>query len=400
MKQVKVKTYRFLTLVGLLFLCMFNKVTAQTDDSIRVSLLTCYPSDKEVYTLYGHTAIRYHDMAAKKDWVFNYGVFNFRKPFFTLRFLFGLTDYELGVLPYDIFIKEYQRQQRGIVEQTLNMTTEEKLQLWYALLKNYRPEEREYRYNVFYNNCTTQARDIIERCIQGSVDYHSKRQANLSFREMTHQCTEAQQWETMSIDLCLGLSADFNTNVREQQFLPMNLMEDFDGATISSGDDIRPLVSGKRHLLSPLAAASSAPNRMLRLPSPSAVFGVLLLLSIAITYSEHKRHRTYRVYDAFLFTSIAIVGVVMFALFLSQHPTTSTNLQLLLFCPVILFFLPSIYKGKSTSFWTIETFLLIFFLFGRFFQHYAEGMCFLALSLLSRCWSHRNEIYLKRRNLK
>ena len=77
-------------------------------DSVEVALLTCQPHD-EIYSLYGHTAIRYHDMRKGKevDVAFNYGVFDFKKPYFVLRFVFGLTDYELGVYPFNIFLKEY-----------------------------------------------------------------------------------------------------------------------------------------------------------------------------------------------------------------------------------------------------------------------------------------------------
>ena len=40
------------------------------DDSVEVSLLTCSPHD-EIYSLYGHTAIRYHDLRTGEDWTFN-----------------------------------------------------------------------------------------------------------------------------------------------------------------------------------------------------------------------------------------------------------------------------------------------------------------------------------------
>ncbi|WP_423809215.1 DUF4105 domain-containing protein, partial [Prevotella pectinovora] len=71
-------------------------------DSIRVSLLTCSPHD-EIYSLYGHTAIRYEDKASKTDIVVNYGMFSFKKPFFVARFVLGLTDYEMGIQDFNDF---------------------------------------------------------------------------------------------------------------------------------------------------------------------------------------------------------------------------------------------------------------------------------------------------------
>lgn len=69
--------------------------TAEYMDSVEISLLTCSPHE-EVYSLYGHTALRMHDLhqGRQHDVVFNWGVFNFEKPHFVLRFVFGLTDYE------------------------------------------------------------------------------------------------------------------------------------------------------------------------------------------------------------------------------------------------------------------------------------------------------------------
>ena len=70
-------------------------------DSVEVALLTCQPHE-EIYSLYGHTALRINDLRTGQDWAFNYGVFNYKAPHFVLRFVFGLTDYELGVLPTKI----------------------------------------------------------------------------------------------------------------------------------------------------------------------------------------------------------------------------------------------------------------------------------------------------------
>ena len=100
----------FLLVWGILstFQVMANAETPQDNlekyDSIEVSLLTCSPHE-EIYSLYGHTALRWHDLhqsgpSAGNDIAFNWGIFNFNKPYFVLRFVFGLTDYELGIMPF------------------------------------------------------------------------------------------------------------------------------------------------------------------------------------------------------------------------------------------------------------------------------------------------------------
>ena len=115
---------KVLRCILLLVLLLNARVMSSTSvvnqkDSIRISLLTCAPGD-EVYSLFGHTAIRYQDPQQKLDIVFNYGMFSFKTPHFLWRFIKGETDYELGVNSYQDFASEYIYLERGVNEQILN----------------------------------------------------------------------------------------------------------------------------------------------------------------------------------------------------------------------------------------------------------------------------------------
>lgn len=102
-----------------------EKQEADTSDSIRISLLTC-ASGGEIYSLFGHTAIRYENLTRGIDAVFNYGLFNFNAPNFILRFALGETDYQLGVTDYKRFAAEYNYLERDVWQQVLNLTPLEK----------------------------------------------------------------------------------------------------------------------------------------------------------------------------------------------------------------------------------------------------------------------------------
>ena len=67
---------------------------------------------------------------------------------FPPKFVFGLCDYEMGVYPFDLFVEEYTEEGRGIVEQRINLTRQEKLDIVNALALNARPENKVYRYNL------------------------------------------------------------------------------------------------------------------------------------------------------------------------------------------------------------------------------------------------------------
>ena len=133
-KSFMKKIYWLLLLLWTVCTCP-EKVQAQDfeQDSIEFSLLTCSPST-EIYALYGHTAIRYRNMTNGDDWAFNYGLFDFGAPNFIWRFTKGECDYELGIIPYDLMEEEYRRRGSAVYAQVLNLTREEKENLFRLLM--------------------------------------------------------------------------------------------------------------------------------------------------------------------------------------------------------------------------------------------------------------------------
>lgn len=359
-------------------------------DSIEVSLLTCSPHE-EIYSLYGHSALRWHDMRqnglnAGNDIVFNWGIFNFNKPYFVLRFVFGLTDYELGPIPYQPFCNYYQEWGSSVTEQVLNLTPEEKMRLQAALAENLKPENRIYRYNYFYDNCSTRPRDIVEKCLNGRLEYAQREDYTPSYREMVSLCTRNHPWATFGNDMLLGVKADFATDLREQEFLPENLMYDFDHAQIYAAGEYRPLVKERRIPVLPGVQVIEQDFPL----SPMECALILLALTVVIMLIEWKSGKRQVWYDVILMTIQGLAGCVLFVMLFSQHPTTSTNLQILLLNPLPLFFIPSVIRQNVTRWQKILLTMIILYLIGSIFQHYAEGMIIVALSLLLRIWPLQN----------
>lgn len=363
-------------------------VAAQEDltpmDSVEISLLTCQPHD-EVYSLYGHTAIRYHDLRPGGfDLAFNYGVFDFKKPHFVARFVFGLTDYELGAYPFKYFLEEYRRFGSMVTEQVLNLTAEEKLILHEALAMNLRPENKIYRYNFFYSNCTTKARDIIENCINGKIEYAGREDYTPSYREMVHGMTRNNPWARFGNDLLLGIKADFKTDLRQQEFLPGNLLYDFDHAQIYSEGTYRPLIKERR-----IAVPAGVQIVQEGFPlTPLSCAAVLLAIGLVIFFFEWRKKRVFIVWDVLLMLAVGTFGIVLTLMLFSQHPTVSLNLQIILLNPLPLLFLWPVIRRRQTRYWAISAILAVLFLIGSFFQSYAEGIHVLALCLLMQCYAN------------
>ena len=129
-----------------------------------VYLLTC-ASGNETYSLWGHSALRVVIQATQSDKVYNWGVFDFGTPNFAWKFAKGRLDYMLGVYNYNVFIRDYFLEKRSVISQKVNLNQVEKLRLMLLLQENMKPENRNYRYDFLYDNCSTRIRDIIEKLI-------------------------------------------------------------------------------------------------------------------------------------------------------------------------------------------------------------------------------------------
>lgn len=300
---------------------------APLSQEARISLLTSSPYEAEVFTVYGHAALRVHDPNLKIDYVFNYGIFDFSRPHFIYRFAKGETDYMLGVANYADYIIEYQMRGSTVTEQQLNLTQAERQKVWEALVINYRPENRTYRYNFFFDNCATRPAALIERAV-GQIDYRYPYEAT-SFRALINHCTRAHDWLTFGCDLALGSPTDRLATPHEMLFLPDYLREAFSKAEIvDSEGQRRPLVSETMVIE---AGEPDEPERGIwDLLSPMRLGWLLFAMTCIITTWGNYQKRAYKGFDILLFSLAGLAGCVLFFLsFLSVHPCTWPNYSLL-----------------------------------------------------------------------
>ena len=382
-----------------LLLLPTGQASANNNDSIRLSLLTCAPGE-EIYSLFGHTAIRYENSSQGIDVVFNYGLFSFNTPNFIFRFSLGETDYQLGATDYERFAAEYAFFGRSVWQQTLNLTDEEKTELIRLLQENYRPENRVYRYNFFYDNCATRPRDKIEESIAGKVIYPAEPQdGSLTFRDIVHQYCKGHPWARFGIDLCIGSEADQPITQRQMMFAPFYLMDAFDGAQIKGDSIQRPLITANELVVD----ATPEPDESDWMPTPLQCSLLLFILTAAATIYGIRRRTGLWGIDLFLFGIAGIVGCVLaFLALFSQHPAVSSNFLLLVFHPGQLLFLPYIIycvrKGKKCWYLTLNLAVLTLFisLFWLMPQKFNPAVLPLAASLWIRSASHLILMYKKR----
>lgn len=372
-----------------LFLCLvlllFTPSGAQ-ESSIRVTLLTCSPG-QEVYALYGHTALRCEDTATGLDEVFNYGVFDFRKPNFTWHFVLGECDYMVMPMPWEPFLQEYRQRGSSVTAQELNLTQEEGRRLIGRLLENCRPENREYRYNFLYNNCTTMVRDMIERVVIGQVVYPNTL-PHYTYREMLRQYTAGYPWAQEGNDLLLGADVDTLLTERAAMFAPEYLMRYCEDAYICAPNgDQRPLVRRTEVVIEARPQAPAEEFPLLPWQVMLLLAGVCLLMMAL----EYWTRRTFWLWDVLLLLAEGAVGTgLTFMLLFSLHPGVGSNWLVWLLNPVAFVGIPLVVKAAlqhRTTYWFAfhGVQILSFLLFSAWIPQVFGVIVFpLALCMLTR----------------
>ncbi len=353
-------------------------------DSIQVSLLTCQPHD-EVYSLYGHTAIRVQNPGEGYDVAVNYGVFDFNTDYFVLKFVFGRTDYMMGIFDFDDFLREYRYWGSGVYQQHIDLTTAEKAVFMQHLAENSKPQNAVYRYNFYYNNCTTRARDIIFSCLDSIIA--PQKENNLTLRQLIHTKNEDHLWARFGNDILLGVGSDKMATTEEAEFLPEMLMQDFDSMLVRRHDgSTRALVDTAFWVLLPDTPRVNTEYADIKVTPSQCAWGFLcailayLLVSIALqrkntaTWSKWIKRVDYAICCLYAATGLPLVLMIF-----SEHPTVSFNLQLLLFCP--LWFLTAYPRKDNRKGWAVMAIVLTAFFAGNAIQQYAEGVNVLALAL-------------------
>jgi len=304
---------------------------------------------EEIWEKFGHNAIRIRDDSTDYDYAFNYGIFDFDQPGFVARLVHGDMLYAMGVYDATAMADAYARTNRTIVEQELNLTAGQKYELRKFLEWNMRPENKDYLYDYYRDNCSTRVRDALNRVMGGDLRRQLEGiETGTTYRWHTSRLTADEVLAYTGLQLGLGEPVDRPINGWEESFLPVRLMEHVKTVTVPRGDGVtQPLVLSQRTVFD----ADRPPERITpprRTPAyvatGVATGFVLLMLGMAGT-----RRRAARIGFFLLSAGWSLVagafGLVILLLWTSTSHVTSYHnenllqvgpLSLLLFVTLIL----------------------------------------------------------------
>jgi hypothetical protein len=326
-------------------------------ESTEISVLTCDPGN-EIYSLFGHSALRIKNPINGQDLVVNWGLFEFSESQFQFGYDFakGRLKYYMGIQLMSNFITEYRRSKRGIREQVLNLSNQEKYQIIQLLEENYKPENRKYKYEFFYDNCSSRLRDVIKKVFGENINFYQSPKSNkFTFRETIHLYLESFPWLKLGIDLVLGKKIDKLVSNENLMFLPLNVEEIFDKSLVENNGSIKNLVKSKNTLIESFENKNKLNN---------IGFYSWILLAITLLLIIFKLDKALGVWSSLNLFIIGLLGIVLVFMWIgTDHNATKMNFNLLWASPfhfILIFYLIKESWNNFTYWYLILSLILIF----------------------------------------
>jgi hypothetical protein len=345
---------KIFAIVTIVFLTISTGLFSQNINTHEVYLLTCGPGT-ETYSHWGHSALRITDPVAGTDRVYNWGVFDFATPAFAWKFARGRLEYMLGVTTYERFLQEYFMEGRWVQSQKINLEPEEIDRMLILIAENLKPENVRYRYDFFYDDCSTRIRDLFEKSVGSKLLYPPEEKATQpTFRFMLGKYLGPAPWLEFGIDLLVGLPGNKKASFRDRMFLPIDMQEALSDAVVNRNSKMVPLLQNPETVLE-----SEAPAVKQRfLTSPVFILSLILIIIILISSLVRER-RALKGFDIFLFSIFSILALIMiFFNFFTDHQQTKWNINIVWLSPFIILCLLSLVLDKNWHTWFRIVFVL------------------------------------------
>lgn len=378
------------TRLGIFLLILFSLtagVSAQRiSNEAKISILTCGPG-VDVYSLFGHCAVRVNDPVTNIDKVYNYGTFSFNEPGFIAKFAQGKLKYYLSTGRYQEFEMEYRHDGRWVKEQILALDVEEANGVFRTLENNALPENKYYLYDFFFDNCASRIREIIEKGLEGKLQFDSTYKTEAgdpTYRELLKPYLKTSPWLRFGIDMGLGSVVDDEATAKDFMFLPDYLMLAFSKAYVKRGGDYLPVVAETRTLV---PDSLRQPDGLPFYQTPGFACWMLFLAGLGLTLLGITRRRNMYWFDIGLLVMAGLAGLLVALLwFATDHDATKANFNLMWLMPLHLvaafFMLPKRRKKWLVSYFVLTGTLVLICVVGWFFLPQSFNPNFLPLMLL------------------
>jgi len=317
------------------------QAAAPVDDADGVWLVSYGPG--EIYwQRFGHNAIWVRDGRLGLDHTFNFGFFDFAQEKFFWRFLQGRMLYFSAAQPSAEEFAQYRAENRSIRVQRLDLEREQAARLIRYLVRETRPENRDYLYDYYLNNCATRIRDAVDLALDGRLrETYRPLAAPQSWRDHTRRLAVMDFWLYLGLEIVLGSPVDRPIDRWDEMFIPSRLADAVAELRLPAARGGGPLVVEDRVLLESTLPPPPA--------EPPRVWPRYLLAALAVVLAAAVAGRwlpaTLLPRAWFLLAGLAGLALLFFW-FGTDHDVAQRNLNVLLLNPLWLLFVPAGRTGR------------------------------------------------------
>jgi Domain of unknown function (DUF4105) len=329
--------------------------SANASRELQVYLMTFGPG-RQVWERFGHNALWIHDPAHGTDDAYNYGLFDFHQQNFVLRFIRGQMWYWMAGFPAPQYVRQYERDNRSIWIQELELSPAQRAELQRLLQWNAEPEHKFYHYDYYRDNCSTRVRDALDRVLDGALRGQTEAvPTGTSYRFHTQRLTANDALISTGLLVALGQGVDRPISAWEEMFLPMKMREHVRQVRVPGPDGApRPLVRSERTLFESTdpAPPEAPPSWLLGYLALGVAIGGTSLATAAGARASRLARFGFLLVTGGWGLLAGVAGLVLAGLWgLTDHVMAYRNENLLQLSPLALLLLPAMVWSLRASRW-------------------------------------------------
>jgi len=311
-------------------------------ENLTLKVAVMGPGD-QLYFWWGHIALVVEDSRAGTSRFFDYGLFNFEKENFFYDFAFGRLLYSCGVSPTERNLDVYFYTNRDITVYTLDVPPQMRQKVRDFAETNVLPENCEYYYHHFRDNCSTRIRDIIDIATNGQfLEQYGQAPGRFTLRQHVRRHTWFSPPSDWFLNFLMGQVIDRPITVWEDMFLPSEVGNRIEEFWYTDSDGV------SRKLVTSVEVLNKAIDRPRVLDVPRKQWPRELAFSLVLSaifgaffFMQAKNIRAGRILAglSISFTSLffAIAGILLYFLNLfTNHDYTYQNANMLFCSPFLL----------------------------------------------------------------
>jgi len=202
---------------------IFGQNTTRHADTLTLKVAIIGPGD-EVYLWFGHIGLVVEDRTTGQTRFFDWGVFSFDNDNFYVNFAYGRLIYSCMVSRADSNYNFFIRTNRDVTLYTLDLPPEKKEAILRFAENNMLPENRNYAYHHFRDNCATRIRDIIDMGLDGQFRAkYGESPGRFTYRQHVRRHTWAHPFFDWILNFWMGQDIDRPITEWDEMFLPSEI---------------------------------------------------------------------------------------------------------------------------------------------------------------------------------